>query len=261
MNPHALPEMPAFAAYQQQFCAHIRQPEQVARPEGVSAERMAAYSDLIRRNLAGFVDACYPVTRQVLPAATWQALQEAFMVEHACASPLFRDIPGEMLAYVQAASPRVQALQLPPWLLYLMHYEWVELAVEIDPVLVPAPVPLERVASAGAEPIWQLNPTAVLLAYPYAVQHIRPEALPAAALTVPACLVACRNHRHQVLFTELSPVLAQTLSLMQNQAQSLTAACASLQQAHARLEPEQVRTELLAVWPLLLEREVVALAV
>ena len=62
---------------------------------------MRVYEELLFNNLDGFLRACYPVTREMLGEQAWQETVQNFFAEHRCRAPLFRDIPGEFLGWME----------------------------------------------------------------------------------------------------------------------------------------------------------------
>ncbi|MHB1360026.1 MAG: HvfC/BufC family peptide modification chaperone [Rhodocyclaceae bacterium] len=85
--------MLAFQNFQNAFGRHIRDPRQAPRPTGVPARRMAIYNELLFNNLTGFLDACFPITRQLFGERRWRRLHRAFFREARCHTPYFREIP------------------------------------------------------------------------------------------------------------------------------------------------------------------------
>lgn len=202
-----LPDSSGLRDYQARFAARIRDPRQRPRPKGVPARRMRVYEELLFNNLEGFLLACFPVTRTLLGARDWRRLVKAFFAGHRCASPLFRDIPGAFLAWMQARAS--EAVPDRPYLYELMHYEWLELAVAIDPA---------EVEAEGLEPdddllegIPVLNPTTRLASYRYPVHRIRPRYKPVPADGHDHHYLVYRDREHQVRFTAIN---ALTLHLL-----------------------------------------------
>jgi len=118
--------LPEFQQYQYAFTGHIRDPKKRARPAGVQARRMDVYNELLFNNLRGFLDACFPVSRDTLGARRWPSLVRTFLRDWRCLTPHYREIPREFVRYLMEA-----AADQPPWLMELAHYEWAELAVDI----------------------------------------------------------------------------------------------------------------------------------
>lgn len=208
-------KLPLFQQYQLQFSAHIRNPDAVARPQRVSAERMRVYRDLVFDNLDATLGACFPVCKQVLGKRRWRQLVRSFLVHHRAASPLFRQIPEEFLGFLQTLPEIAGSPELPPFFNSLAHYEWVELAVSAA----EAPNVTADVDTAGdllqGYPV--LAGALMLLRYAYPVQRISPRFQPQAPLQTPVDLLVFRDAADQVRFVELNAVTARLVALLQTQ--------------------------------------------
>lgn len=225
------PEVPAFQAYQAAFAARIRNPAGAPRPPGAPARRMKVYQDLLFNNLEGFLLACYPITRQLLGARAWKRTLRAYFAGHRAHSPLFRDIPREFLDWIE---PRAGDL-FPdmPYLAEFMHYEWLELAVLIDPeeadpaAIDPDGDPLEGRPS--------LQPAHRIASYRYPVHRIGPRYRPAAP--EPQGYVLYRDAADEVRFERLNPLTARLLEILDQERPSGRQALARLAQ-ESGLAPE-----------------------
>jgi len=200
--------IPSFQRYQQAFTAHIRDPLNHPRPEGVPAERMAVYEEIVFNNLLESISACFPIARQVCGKRLWSTLAHAFLRDHSAGTPLFRKIPEEFLSYMANASPEVQQL-LPPYLSSLCHYEWIELLVATMPAAETAFDPNGDLMAH--QPVF--TPTMQLLSYDYAVHRISRRNQPKEMANTR--LLVYRNHAEDVKFMELNPVTYRLLELLQ----------------------------------------------
>lgn len=208
----ASPDSPDFRAFQAAFAARIRDPRRQPRPRGVPAKRMRVYEELLFNNLEGFLLACYPITRKLLGARAWRRVVRQFFVEHRSHSPLFRDIPGEFLAWIESRA--AELFPERPYLYEFMHYEWVELAVSVDP---------EESMAAYIDPQQdllavcpRLNPTARLVCYHYPVHRIRPRYRPDGREEGNNWYLVYRDAEHAVRFIVLNPVSARLLELIRD---------------------------------------------
>ena len=100
---------PAFQQFQRDFARRCRDPR-AARPAGVPARRMAVYEELLFNNITGFLDACFPVCRQLVGEVTWRRLNRGFFRDWRSATPIFREIPQEFLTYLGGCTR-----PLPAW--------------------------------------------------------------------------------------------------------------------------------------------------
>lgn len=170
---------------------------------------MNVYNELVFNNLRGFLDACFPISRELMGETRWKRLAREFLAGHRCTTPLFRQIPEE---FVRWLGQRNGGLAVPGYLPHLAHYEWVELALDVSPRE-------SRVADADPDgdllsgrPV--LNPVSLLLEYPYAVHRIGPSYRPRPAQRETTHILAFRNHADQVRFIVLNPVSARLVALV-----------------------------------------------
>ena len=205
--------MPAadFRDYQRAFTQHVRDPRAHPRPAGVPARRMNVYNELMFNNVRGFLDACFPVARSLLGEARWRRIARRFFAEHRCTTPLFRQIPEGFVRWMHA---RPVTAPVPDYLPHLLHYEWVELALDV----MPKDTRVAGVDDSGdllsGRPV--LNPVSLLLEYPYAVHKIGPGFRPRPSQRETTCILAFRNHADRVRFIVLNPVSARLLALVRD---------------------------------------------
>lgn len=194
--------LPAFQQFQMAFGRRCRDPR-AARPAGVPARRMAVYEELLFNNVTGFLDACFPVCRQLIGDARWRHLNRAFFRDWRSHTPIFREIPHEFLRYLESARQ-----PLPAWFRELTHYEWVELAVGTSALAWPAHDPSGDLMQG--RPL--VNPTLMNLAYDWPVQRIGPGWRP----RKPAAthLLVFRNRDDEVRFVETNPITARLVALL-----------------------------------------------
>jgi hypothetical protein len=201
--------LPEFQAYQRALAHHLRDPRACAAPPGASPRGLALYRELLFNNLLGFLDACFPVTRHLLGPARWHRLARAFFAGHPCRSPLFRHMPEE---FVRWLGSEATALRLPGWSAHLLHYEWVELALDTSPLDTRVPGTDAVTDLMSGRPV--LNPVSMLLEYPYPVHRIGPDWRPRAPSREPTRILAFRDHGDAVRFVVLNPVSARLVDLL-----------------------------------------------
>lgn len=202
--------MTGFQDLQRAFAAHVRAPEVHPPPDGVPERRMRVYNELVFRTNEGLVGNAFPVLRSLLDTRRWEALIRAFLRYHASGTPLFQEVAGELVAFLEAGQHLPEGL--PPFAAELAHYEWVELALTVDP---------EEADPDHADPngdlltgVPVLSPLAWPLAYRYPVHRIAPEFQPAAPPEQPTWLVVHRNRHDAVRFTELNALSARLIALI-----------------------------------------------
>ena len=190
------------ATLQQAFTAHIRDPEQAPAPDGVEDRRMKIYRDLFFNNIQSLLAGNFPVLRDLYGDDGWRGLVRDFYATHRCRTPLFPEIAREFLQYLQ--DERGARPEDPPFLLELAHYEWVELALDLD----------ERSADGlEADPDGDLldgrpvlSPLIRLLSYRYPVHRIRLDFQPAEPPPQATHLLVYRNRDDEVKFMQLNAV-------------------------------------------------------
>lgn len=218
--------MLAFQEFQQAFARHLRDPHHTRRPAGVPQRRMAVYNELLFNNVCGFLDSCFPVSRQMLGEARWRRLCRTFFRDWPSHTPWFREIPREFVRYLQE---HPIAHPLPRWLPELARYEWAELAVEVMDVAPPA---FDAQGDLMARRVC-LNPARIELVSDWPVHRIGPLCQP--RRTQPTMLVVFRDALHKVRFAEINGGTARVLALL---AEGLSG-----QQAMARLAQEMAHPD------------------
>lgn len=196
-----------FQEFQFAFARHIRAPGRVPRPPAIPARSMQIYNELLYNNLAGFLDACFPISQRILGERRWGMLCRRFFSEWRSHTPYFREIPREFLRWLMESQPTVS---MPAFMVDMLHYEWVELAVDI----MEAPTP-EGIDADGdlltARPV--LNPALMNLSYEWPVHRISPDYRPRKPRAVQ--LLVFRDHDEKVRFIKLNPVSARLVALLQ----------------------------------------------
>jgi len=202
--------LPTFQQYQAEFTGHIRNPKSAARPKGVPARRMKVYTEIVFNNMEGTLAACFPVSKKILGTRRWMRIVRDFMAQHRCATPWFRQIPEELLRWLETSPPCNQ--DLPPFLPSLAHYEWIELAIAVsDAALDTAPDPEGDLLAAKPA----LAPALALLEYAYPVHRISPRFKPEQPNAQATHILVFRDRNDEVRFTELNPVSARLVTLLQ----------------------------------------------
>ena len=203
-------DLPDFQRQQLAFTAHIRDPKNAARPDGIPARRMAIYTELFFNNVDNQLSTNFPVLRQISSDERWHAMVRDFMVRHRSETPLFTEIGQEFLEYLQ--QEREAQPGDWPFMLELAHYEYVELAVSIstaDEGLVDFDPNGDLLAG---HPL--VGPTAWNLSYQWPVHTIGPEHLPDQPPDEPTHLVVYRDRQDDVHFLQINAVTQRMLQLL-----------------------------------------------
>lgn len=193
-----------------EFAAHLRDPAANPAPPGVEDRRLAIYRELFFNNVRGFMQRGFPVIRRTLGDDTLDALVRAWFAEHRAVTPYFPRMPGEFVEWLQGG-PDAAADQ-PPWLAELAHYEWVELALELDAAEVYIPGVDAHGDLMTGVPV--LSPLAWPLAYAWPVHRIGPDHRPQSPPADPTTLVVYRGRDDAVRFIETNPLTHRLLEMI-----------------------------------------------
>ena len=93
-----------------------------------------------------------------------------------------------------------------------MHYEWVELALDVSDEVLPAQT--DRLVDAHSQ--LRLSPLAAVLAYAFPVQQIGPRFQPTEPGEAPTFLVVHRDHQHRVRFVSLNGMTYALLNTLES---------------------------------------------
>lgn len=191
-----------FQQYQQAFTAHIRDPENNPKPMNVDEERMTVYREGVYNNIFESASVCFPVCQTTVGPKDWHATVRRFVANHHASSPIFREIPKELVTFLETDAAT------PDYIKQLAHYEWVELAVNS---MQTQTLDLSETPDFLNEtPV--LAPAHMLLQYDYPVQKIsaafKPEQIEITHLLV------FRNKDDEVNFIELNPMVYMLLEMI-----------------------------------------------
>ena len=227
--------LPSFQRYQLAFSAHLRDPLHQPRPLNVPVKRMAVYKEIVFNNLFESISACFPVTQKVLGKRAWLNLVRGFLRDHSANTPIFREIPEEFLIYLNTQT------DIPPYLVSLCHYEWIELfvassatsATELDMSVCPI---------TCADDLIEYRPafisTMQILNYDYAVQRISPRHKPKEKLSTQ--LLVYRDVEFAVQFVELNHVTYRLIELLQQESTTGKQALTRIAGELSHPQPESV---------------------
>ena len=199
-----------FQATQHALTAHLRDPDRNPAPRELEDRRVGIYRELIFNNVESLLAGNFPVLRRILPEAHWKGLVRAFFVRHRAKTPLFTELPRELLDFIH--NEREADPSDPPFLLELAHYEWVELALMIseeEPDLTGVDPNGDLLARAPV-----LSPLAWPLSYRFPVHRIGPDLQPQEPPAEPTYLVVYRNRSERVEFLETNAVTQRLLELL-----------------------------------------------
>lgn len=205
-------DIPEFIKQQYAFAAHIRNSDAYPRPNDVEERRMKIYRELFYNNVEGSIASTFPVLRKITLDDRWHAMVRDFYSNHHSHTPLFPELPGEFLKYLELE--RTHLPDDPPFLLELAHYEWVELALSLlDHSIDSTSIDPQGDLLQGV-PV--LSPFAWPLTYRFPVHKIGPAFLPTAPDTIPTHLLVYRDNNFTIHFIDINPVTARLLDLINN---------------------------------------------
>jgi hypothetical protein len=204
--------MYAFQALQTAFAGHIRNPE-TPIIAGIETRRMDIYKELFFNNIHGFTASAFPISKEIMGDTWWNTAVREFMIHHRCESPYFNQISAEFLAYITQV--REKTPQEPDFLHELMHYEWVELALDIaeqDPFQDLDTLLHTEQALLEHHPLQ--SPLAWSLSYQYPVHQISKTFQPDARPEQPTWIIVYRNKADRVQFMTINAMTAQLLFIL-----------------------------------------------
>ncbi|MFJ4371026.1 DUF2063 domain-containing protein [Pseudomonas japonica] len=188
----------------------IRDPHANPPPPGLEARRLALYRRLFLGNVQGLLAGSFPVLRASLADDRWQALIEDFYARHHCHTPLFTEVAGELVSYLE------QRADLPGWVAELAHYEWIETVLLLSDRSEPAHDPQGDLLDG----VPLLSSLAVPLAYAWPVSHLGPDQIPSQAPAEPTLLLARRAEDLRIHFSRLTPLAHALLVSLRDQQRS-----------------------------------------
>ena len=202
-------ERRAFQDLQYRFSQRIRDPENTPPLPGIELRRMKVYEELFFNNMSSLLAGTFPVLHRILGRVRWAALIRDFMVRHQAHTPLFPEVPQELLRFLE--TERALDPDDPPFIQELAHYEWVELALQTATI----ELDLHGIDRAGdlLSGTPAVNPLAWPLAYSFPVHRLSPDFAPSTPPAAPTFLVVFRRLDDEVKFMEINGVTARLLEL------------------------------------------------
>jgi hypothetical protein len=226
---------------EQQFtmARHLRDPDAHAPPPGIEERRLRIYRELFFNAIESLLAGGFPVIRQTLGEAGWKALVRAFYARHRSRTPLFPQVAGEFVEYLDMHASEDMLL---PWLPELAHYEWVEQALFVSDATIP---PHDRDGDL-IEGVPVLSPLALPLAYRWPVSEIGPGQVPKQAPKEATTLLVHRDAQGEVRFTKIAPLVHRLLEMIRSHARTGREHLALLAR-EIGADPEQLRALALPV--------------
>lgn len=180
-------------------------------PAGVEQRRMQIYASLFYNTIEGLLAGNFPVARKVLGDQRWHSLVRDFVRRHPSESPLFLEISQEFLAFIEQRGQEPN-VELPEFLLELLHYEWIELALSVSELEIP---------EEGIDPQGNLlegevvvSPLIRCLAYRYPVHQIGADHQPQVQPSESTELIVYRRRDDRVRFMRVNSLTLRLVALL-----------------------------------------------
>ena len=205
-----------FQSAQWVFAAHMRDPIENPAPKDIEDRRMAVYRDLIYNNIESFLSGGFPVLRSLFTDSDWRALVRTFLKCYRCHTPYFLEISQEFLNFLREGE--FYQSDDKPFLIELAHYEWVELALDVSPEILPEIVACTE--RSLLDSTYTISPLTWRLSYQYPVHKISRDYQPQEAPTEATSLLVYRDSNDEVHFMESNNVTMRLLQLLETQSMS-----------------------------------------
>ncbi len=193
-----------FKQIQAQFVDHLRDPENTMPPKGIEPRRIKVYQDLLFNNIVSFITSAFPVTQSLYEEQSWLELVRTFFIKHKSKSPHFIEISKEFVVFLN--QQYVLQDSDPECLLYLTHYEWLEVDVSVDTGVMAG-----SYYSKGPITSVTLVPSARLAQYPLPVHQITSNYQPSIVPDNLYYYLVFRDQSHKVIFKQVSAIVMSLL--------------------------------------------------
>ncbi len=230
----------AFKHIQQTFIDYIKNPLEPL-PVGTDARHMQVYRDLFYNNIYGFVSNAFPVLKSLYGPNDWGRVVDKFFQTHDCQSPIFVDIAGEFMHFLQQQDAKYLRF---PFELELAHYEWQELVVAVA-----SNEDSQNVLQADelAQYLMMLAGFTAVVSYQYPVHKISPDFLPQAVSTPAHNFCIYRDIDDEVQFLQLTPLAAQALFLLKQHSYDLRELSAAITALYPNIASDIIYSGLTAL--------------
>jgi hypothetical protein len=186
---------------------------------GGDARRWQAYRRMVRSRFYEVADHGFERLVGVVGPDRFHALVDQFLAEAPPRSPYLRDVPGELVDFLQSDPRPIEGPAWPQYALDLMRFEWAELDAgytyeEVAPSQV-IPLVMDRPAI--------LSPTHRLLRLDHAVHRLGIDGVDSEVAPGPIALCLYRDPRtHEVETLELTPAAFSILTGIERETDTLT---------------------------------------
>ena len=192
-----------------EFADYIRNPNKNQVPDGIETRRMKVYADLFYSSISSLLAGTFPIIREIYKDNEWEILVRDFYRKENNHTPHFPEISREFVAFLKHHDLPKQH----PFLAELAHYEWGELAIDIDKRELNKQVDLS-IDELNSNVI-VTSPLARLNVYQYPVHQISKQFQPLEKLDQEIYILVYRNIEDVVKFVELNTVSAVLFEKLQ----------------------------------------------
>jgi len=197
------------ATLQEDFTRHLRDPERVPAPAGLSPRRVTVYRELVFENIFSLLSNFFPVLSSLFVETQWRALVAEFIRDFKAETPYFPQLGQEFIFFLAERAAKVEG---KPFLLELAHYEAMELELYLSEELSGEVLSADDLHMGAL----CLSPLAMPLSYHFPVHQINPDFQPQVAAAQPTFLLMFRDGNDNVRFFELQNLNFQLLSSIKN---------------------------------------------
>ncbi|MBN4067506.1 putative DNA-binding domain-containing protein [Simkania negevensis] len=196
--------------YIEKFVHTVRTGEYHEIP-GMYPQRSSLYRRLSYNVIDDLLANAYPITKEFLSDEQWEEIVSSFVHEYTTTTPYFWEMPKGLVEY--AKTTEYDKKWGYPFLNNLLHFEWVEIEIEMMPDI-PLP-PNQRTEGDPLEDIPIVNAESRLEIYNYPVFRIPPHELTGKKGSYP--LFSYRHPQQlRTRFLELSPFFMVVIEMIKN---------------------------------------------
>ena len=200
---------PAFFKIQREFTRHLRDPENVPPPLSLDPQGLAVYTNGVIANMEDFMGDNFPRIKAVMAEGDWLAMVRDYYVRHKSMTPLFVELPGEFLQYLEELRDDPDD---PPFLLELAHFDLLENLVGSDERRIDEDIVDRQGDFMARVPV--LNPTTRLVRYEFPVHVIGADNRPSEPPGTPTFICAFRDRANRYGFIDLNAATARAVELL-----------------------------------------------
>ncbi|MGI9274120.1 MAG: HvfC family RiPP maturation protein [Endozoicomonas sp.] len=200
-----MPDSDSLGFWQNQFAGYIRNLDD-RFPTGMTDDRLAVYRELFFNNIESIIRRAFPVTISVIGEKLWMELAGDFFARHQASIRCYPRLASEFLEYLESCE---LDQRYPVFLRELMHYEWLELELDLA---VGSMTAVKESSVLNIVPV--LSPVVRLQTYSFPVHRISPDFVPDRS-DQDTHLLLYRDNEWKVRFNELAPLSMALLSLVE----------------------------------------------